>query len=162
MPATRVWWRPVVPNCALPSRRGYVSVHNGVLVGCADAGEPVLSQAGWYSTGQQACTASTGQNSHVIELLSTLGYLFTHHVSDNPLRAPSFIGQAAYATHAALGCIQDAARVRDELLAPLTHRIDGSKTSRGFPWPWPARDLRAGTHAAIACARPDQQRSQPA
>ena len=29
---------------------------------------------------------------------------------------------------------QDAARVRDELLAPLSHRIDGSK-NRGFAWP---------------------------
>ena len=30
---------------------------------------------------------------------------------------------------------QDAARVRDELLAPLSHRIDGSLKSRGFAWP---------------------------
>ena len=29
---------------------------------------------------------------------------------------------------------QAAARVRDELLAPLSHRIDGSK-NRGFAWP---------------------------
>ena len=47
--------------------------------------------------------------------------------------APSTV-RAAFATHAALGCVQDAARVRDELLAPLSHRIDGSK-NRGFAWP---------------------------
>jgi hypothetical protein len=48
--------------------------------------------------------------------------------------APSTV-RAAFATHAALGCVQDAARVRDELLAPLSHRIDGSLKSRGFAWP---------------------------
>ena len=49
--------------------------------------------------------------------------------------APSTV-RAAFATHSALECVQDAARVRDELLAPLSHRIDGSsKTSRGFAWP---------------------------
>ena len=47
--------------------------------------------------------------------------------------APASV-RAAFATHAALGCVQDAARVRDELLAPLSHRIDGSK-NRGFAWP---------------------------
>ena len=47
--------------------------------------------------------------------------------------APSTV-RAAFATHAALGCVQDAARVRDELLAPLSQRIDGSK-NRGFAWP---------------------------
>ncbi len=47
--------------------------------------------------------------------------------------APSTV-RAAFATHAALGCVQDAARVRDELLAPLSHRIDGAK-NRGFAWP---------------------------
>ena len=47
--------------------------------------------------------------------------------------APSTV-RAAFATHAALSCVQDAARVRDELLAPLSHRIDG-KQSRGFAWP---------------------------
>ena len=45
--------------------------------------------------------------------------------------APSTV-RAAFATHAALSCVQDAARVRDELLAPLSHRIDGR---RGFAWP---------------------------
>ena len=35
-------------------------------------------------------------------------------------------GAGAYATHAR--GFKDAARVRDELLAPLSHRIDGAKT----------------------------------
>ena len=48
--------------------------------------------------------------------------------------APASV-RAAFATHSALECVQDAARVRDELLAPLSHRIDGSLKSRGFAWP---------------------------
>ena len=47
--------------------------------------------------------------------------------------------RAAFAAHAALGCVQDAARVRDELLAPLAQRID-ARGGLQFPWPSKPKD----------------------